>query len=118
MAAVGALLERLREGEVARALLRGSAVSLALNVAGQGLALLLQILFARLLGLQEYGVWSYAMAWLGVAVIAGKMGFDSAFVRFLPTRPPVTSERRSLYLACDRIWFQQTFGTCQPYLVS
>lgn len=84
MAAVGALLERLREGEVARALLRGSAVSLVLNVAGQGLALLLQIVFARLLGLEEYGVWSYAMAWLGVAVIAGKMGFDSAFVRFLP----------------------------------
>lgn len=85
MAAVGLLLERLREGEVARALLRGSAVSLVLNVAGQGLALLLQILFARLLGLHEYGVWSYAMAWLGVAIIAGKMGFDFAFVRFLPT---------------------------------
>jgi O-antigen/teichoic acid export membrane protein len=85
MAAVGALLERLREGEVARALLRGSAVSLTLNVAGQGLALLLQILFARLLGLHEYGIWSYAMAWLGVVLIAGKMGFDVAFVRFLPT---------------------------------
>jgi O-antigen/teichoic acid export membrane protein len=80
-----ALLERLREGEVARALLRGSAVSLILNVAGQGLALLLQVLFARLLGLHEYGLWSYAMAWLGVAVIAGKLGFDFAFIRFLPT---------------------------------
>ena len=53
-----------------------------LSAIGQGLTLGLQVLFARLSGAEEYGIYSYTMAWLGVGLIIGKLGFDTALVRF------------------------------------
>src|SRR5690606_18149506 len=66
---------------IAGTLLRGTAVAFALSAVGQALTLALQMLFARLAGVEEYGIYSYTMAWLGVGLIIGKLGFDTALVR-------------------------------------
>jgi O-antigen/teichoic acid export membrane protein len=68
---------------VTSALLVGSFTALILSSIGQLLTLGLQILFGRILGTEEYGIYSYAMAWLGVGLIIGKLGFDTALVRFV-----------------------------------
>ncbi len=64
--------------------MRGSAVSFVLNVAGYGLSYLLQLLFARTLGSAEYGLLSFSFAWISIGLIVGKLGFDTAMVRFVP----------------------------------
>jgi len=69
---------------LAATLLRGSAISLILTGLGQGLAFLQQAFFARQLGATEYGLFSYALAWVGVAVVGCKLGFDVSLVRFVP----------------------------------
>lgn len=65
-------------------LMRGSAVSFLLNTAGYALSYMLQLLFARVLGSAEYGLLSYAFAWISIGLIVGKLGFDTALVRFVP----------------------------------
>ena len=73
-----------RNSDVVGVLLRGSAASFLINVCGYALSFALQVLIARLLGAAEYGVFSYAMAWMSIGLIVGKAGFDLAIVRFLP----------------------------------
>lgn len=83
---LGRLVERwpsLSGERVLVALMRGSAMAIALSAVGQGLGLGLQILFARFTGEAEYGVYSYVMAWFSVGLILGKLGFDTALVRFV-----------------------------------
>lgn len=64
-------------------LLRGSAVAFAFTALGQALAFGLQLFFARRLEITEFGSLSYMMAWLSVGLILGKVGFDTALVRFI-----------------------------------
>jgi O-antigen/teichoic acid export membrane protein len=85
-----ALLQRVADrmpsalrDRITAALLVGSFTALVLSSVGQLLTLSLQVLFGRALGTHEYGIYSYAMAWLGVGLILGKLGFDTALVRFV-----------------------------------
>lgn len=55
----------------------------AVNVAGTALNMLLQIWLARLLGVVEFGIYVYVLSWLGVMVLIGLMGLDSASLRYV-----------------------------------
>lgn len=78
-----AQMRSLLGDQVLGALLRGSTVALAMSAVGQGLSVILQVYFARYMGEIEYGVYSYVIAWLSVGLIAGKLGFDTALVRYV-----------------------------------
>lgn len=54
------------------------------NVAGTGLAFGLQILLARILGASEFGQYVYVLTWINLLVLVGKLGLDTAGLRFLP----------------------------------
>lgn len=41
------------------------------------------MVLARLLGDVQFGYYSYAMAWLSVGLILGKLGYDTALIRFV-----------------------------------
>lgn len=56
---------------------------LLVTAAAQLLALGLQIIFARLLGPAEYGIFSYVAAALAVGLILAKLGLDTALVRLV-----------------------------------
>jgi len=43
-----------------------------------------QILLARLMGVEEYGIFFYVISWIAVAVILGKIGLDTTLQRYLP----------------------------------
>jgi O-antigen/teichoic acid export membrane protein len=62
-------------------LVRASAVVLGISVVAQLLALGLQLLFARLLGPVEFGIYSFVFAGLGLCLILAKFGLDSTLVR-------------------------------------
>jgi O-antigen/teichoic acid export membrane protein len=77
------LRSRLNAHPVAARLVSGSATALMISAAGQALTFALQLLLARQLGSDEYGVYSYLVSWMSVGLILAKGGFDTALVRFV-----------------------------------
>ncbi|MCZ6598291.1 MAG: oligosaccharide flippase family protein, partial [Planctomycetota bacterium] len=65
-------------------LFSGAAIAFVLKVGGAGLAFLLQLVLARALGKELFSTYVVAIAWVGVLVLIGKAGMDSAALRFLP----------------------------------
>lgn len=64
-------------------LLRGAVAVLGVMTIAQLLALSLQILFARLLGAAEFGVYSFVLAGLGLCLILAKVGLDTTLIRLV-----------------------------------
>lgn len=62
---------------------RGVSGVFVLRAAGLVLALVAQILWARILGAYQFGLYTYALAWLQVALVVGVFGFDTVMVRFV-----------------------------------
>lgn len=56
---------------------------LGLRVLISGLMFGLQMIVARVLGLSEFGVYAYAMAWVQTLTVIGKFGVDSASLRYV-----------------------------------
>lgn len=83
LASGGRIFSFLRSSDHRASLLRGTAGSFLNKVAANGLLFISQILFARTLGLQDYGIYVVALAWLSVLVLFGRLGFDMATVRFV-----------------------------------
>jgi len=66
-----------------RARLALAAISaFSINAAGVGLAFLAQLLAARLLGAENYGIYAYVIAWITVLGLLATLGFEPAILRF------------------------------------
>ena len=63
-------------------LVRGASASFALQLAGLVTGFGLQILLARSLGSEEFGLYVYALTWINVLVILPKLGTDTMLIRF------------------------------------
>lgn len=63
--------------------MRGAVAVLGITAIAQLLALGLQLLFARLLGPTEFGVYSFVFAGLGLCLIVAKLGLDTTLVRLV-----------------------------------
>lgn len=66
-----------------RILARGAVGSFGVKVAGAGLALLVQVTFTRLLGVEEYGRYIYVLFWMHAVALLGVAGFTTASVRYV-----------------------------------
>ncbi|MFC3883535.1 oligosaccharide flippase family protein [Bacillus songklensis] len=71
------------QDDTSKKLIDGSAIVFLLNVAAIGVSFLTEIVLTRTLGTANYGHFTYAMAWLNLMVLTGRMGFDTAAVRFV-----------------------------------
>lgn len=65
-------------------LARASSGALIVMVAGAGLAFLSQVLFARILGAAEYGIYIYVLTWVNLLSIAVTLGLNTSLLRFVP----------------------------------
>jgi O-antigen/teichoic acid export membrane protein len=63
--------------------IRGAGGTLGVQIVSAGLLFSSQMLFARLLGVESYGVYAIAFAWMQILLLAGRQGFDLATVRFV-----------------------------------
>lgn len=79
-ALIDELVGRLRLHDDARR----SAIVLAIRVLGAGMAYLSQVLLARFMGTSEFGLYSYALAWLSLFAIVAAFGAPDAAIRLLP----------------------------------
>ncbi len=65
-------------------LARGISASALLSLIGIGLQFLVQLIIARGLGVQEFGLYSYVMSWISLLMLLAVLGSDSVFLRFIP----------------------------------
>lgn len=62
-------------------LMKGTAGTFFLKIAGAGLSFLMGILIARLMGASNYGAYCYALAWAGVMTRPSTVGMQKLLVR-------------------------------------
>lgn len=65
-------------------LLRRISGAFFVNIAGIAIAFALQVLLARMLGVESFGHYVYALTWITLCVLFGKFGLDVAALRFIP----------------------------------
>lgn len=63
-------------------LARGAANAFVINGVGVGFAFVAQLVAARLLGVDSYGVFSFVLAWVLLLTAAATRGFEMGLVRF------------------------------------
>jgi O-antigen/teichoic acid export membrane protein len=73
---------------------RGALGAFAVKVAAAGIGLGIEVLLARALGVNQFGIFAYVWAWLTVLALVAKFGWDTALVRFVPVY--TTGERPGL----------------------
>ncbi|SFE85479.1 Membrane protein involved in the export of O-antigen and teichoic acid [Paenibacillus catalpae] len=62
---------------------RGGGASFLINSIGMGLAMLLQIALARLLGVEDYGIYAFVTTVVTFMVFPAKLGFDTTTVKLV-----------------------------------
>ena len=75
--------EKLQQPSTLSVLVRGAIAALAIQLSSVGIAYLLQLLLAQWMGVDEYGVYEYAIAIGTVLAFAAGMGFSDAVLRFV-----------------------------------
>lgn len=68
---------------ITKVLARGGSISFLLNSTGMGLALIMQIVLARLLGAAGYGTYAFVTTVVTFLVFPAKLGFDTSIVRLV-----------------------------------
>ncbi len=71
-------------GALVARLARGSVSAFAIHIAGAGLTYCSQLLIARVVGANSYGIYAYVFAWMTVLAYASALGFDVSLLRFVP----------------------------------
>ena len=70
------------EASLGARLARGAAGAITINVAGVGIGFLAQLVLARVLGAESYGVYAYVSAWVAVLSLLTTLGFQAGLLRF------------------------------------
>jgi len=77
-------LDKLRHSNGHGAILaRGAIGAFIAKVAGAGLLFGLHVMLARLLGVEQYGIYIYALTWINILAILCLLGFQTSLVRFI-----------------------------------
>jgi O-antigen/teichoic acid export membrane protein len=64
-------------------LTRGAGGALAVKIGGVGIGFAVHVLLARLLGVEQYGVYAYVISWMMILALPSKLGMDMALVKFV-----------------------------------
>ncbi|MDY6993844.1 MAG: flippase [Pseudomonadota bacterium] len=65
-------------------ILLGAGISFIIKIFGAGVSFGLQVALARLLSLEDYGSFTYIMAWIGMISGFASLGFTTSLIRFIP----------------------------------
>ncbi len=67
-----------------RRLARGSIVAFGIHVGGAGLTYCSQLLIARSIGAEGFGIYAYVFSWVTMLAYLAVLGFDVSLLRFIP----------------------------------
>ncbi len=73
----------LKSGNSSAIFIRGAGGTLGIQIIGAAMLFVSQVVLARLLGIESYGTYVFAIAWVNVLLLVARQGFDLATVRFI-----------------------------------
>jgi O-antigen/teichoic acid export membrane protein len=73
----------LRGGGIGAVLARGASYALIIRFASTGVAFGTQIILARVLGTESFGIYAYATTWLLLLTLASLLGLHTSTIRFV-----------------------------------
>ncbi|SDR60437.1 Membrane protein involved in the export of O-antigen and teichoic acid [Rhizobiales bacterium GAS113] len=78
----------MREGVLAstpvKSVALGSATAFGIHIVGAGLTYCSQLVIARIIGADSFGIYAYVLAWMAVLAYFCALGFDVALLRYVP----------------------------------
>lgn len=85
-------------------LARGASGSFLVDGFGQALVLGVQILMARLMGVENYGIYAYVMAWVTVLFLVSRLGLETLLLRHIAAfrSQQAWGLMRGVWLFCNR----------------
>ena len=78
-------VELLSRDKLLARLMMGGGAAFLIYMIGHGLAFITQLILARGLGAENYGIYAYVFAWLTVLAYVATLGHTVAILRFIPT---------------------------------
>jgi O-antigen/teichoic acid export membrane protein len=66
-------------------LARGATVALLVNLTGVALGFASQLVLARVLGAEQFGIYAYVMAWVTILSLFATLGYSDGLMRLVPT---------------------------------
>ncbi|MFH1514875.1 MAG: flippase [bacterium] len=79
---ISSIKEQFAGDSFSSVLARGASGTFILKIIGTALAFVVQILLARVLGEEQYGIFVYVITWLMVLLLVGKLGIDTSLLKF------------------------------------
>ena len=71
------------DSSLKKQLARGAGGAFAIKITAMASAFVLQVVLARMLGLENFGVYVYALTWMNFSAMVGRLGLDTASLRFV-----------------------------------
>ncbi len=78
------LSRKWRTSNLLKTVVTGTGLALGIRVLGVGLGYTMEVILARMLGPDEYGIYSLVIAWITLAALFAPLGLHHAVVRFIP----------------------------------
>lgn len=79
------LSNKLAGDSIEAVLFKGAGGAFAVRALGMGIALGLQILLARVMGVDHFGTYIYVLTWINILSQFSRFGLDVALIRFIPS---------------------------------
>lgn len=76
-------INKIRSDRIGVVFSRGVGSAFLANLTGVLLLFAAQAFLARLMGAQQYGIYIYVVTWMGILVLLGKIGLDTALLRYV-----------------------------------
>ena len=74
----------ITNNQLKKKFLKSVSATSILSIASMALLYISQVLIARLLGTEQFGIYHYTLSWLTIAVLFSKLGQDTTLQRFMP----------------------------------
>ncbi len=78
-------MNQSQQPNLLKTLVRGASIALAIQVASSGILYASQVLLARWMGLEEYGIYDYVSAVSTALALLAGLGLPETVLRFIPT---------------------------------
>lgn len=101
--------------------IRGLASTSFIKILGAVLAFILQVYIARILGVKEYGVYTYLFTWMMLISLVSPGGIDKSAIRFIPKYLAENSHGKIKHFiswAQSRTFFYSIFAASLTFIVA
>ncbi len=81
---IAKILGKLQNPELIDSFIKKAGIAFLIQLMGVGLGYLLQVFLARVMGREEYGLYTYILAWATICAVVCNLGIPVAVLRFIP----------------------------------